>query len=231
MWKLRKAKRITNINKDNTVIFTMKETILKIIMNEAPTATSEYYENKFEVTPKNYLDFAKKDYEPEDNRAIVNAANNIKKGIDCQIDTILTIFDFLQKAKTEKWNFQKKVEFLESLNLTSQKTIKRVLKLKNLIEGEYSLNTKKIIESGLKTLEEFMTETKDCLKNHKDIEFDVSLHKEFNDNYADDFKLALTYKNNEFHISHLGKEILKLTQTDEKYFDFLKQYVKYWRNI
>jgi hypothetical protein len=208
-----------------------KETILKIIINEEPSATSEHYTDKFEVTPKQYFQFARSDLEMSNDKAFNNAAYNIKKGIDCQIDTILTIFDFLQKAKTEKWDYTKKVEFLESLEITSQKTIKRVLKLKNLIEGEYTLNTQKTLDSALKTLEEFLDETKNCIKNLEDFQFDVSLHEEFNDNVADDLMFQLEYKNNEFHISHLNKEILKLTSADEEYFNFLKQYVKYWQNI
>lgn len=209
----------------------MKETILKIIMNETPSATAEHYTEKFEVTPKQYLGFAKLDLEMGNPRGFNNAANNIKKGIDCQIDTILTIFDYLQKTKTEKWNFQKKIEFIESLEITSQKNIKKVLKLKNLVEGEYTLNTQKTLDSAIRTFEYFMDETKKCIKNISDIKFDVSLHKEFNDNSADDLMFELTYKNNEFHISHLNKIILKLTQTDEEYFEFLKKYIVYWQNF
>jgi hypothetical protein len=208
-----------------------KETILKIILNETPSATSEHYTDKFEITPKKYFQFARSDLEMSNEKAFNNAAYNIKKGIDCQIDTILTIFDFLQKAKTEKWDYTKKVEFLESLEITSQKTIKRVLKLKNLIEGEYTLHTQKTLDSALKTLEEFLDETKKCIKNLEDIQFDVSLHPEFNNNSADDWVFELTYKNNDFHISHLNKEILKLTHTDDQYFNFLKKYVEYWQNI
>ena len=62
-----------------------KDKILNIILNEAPSATSEYYEEKFEITPKNYLDFAKKDFILEDNRALVNSSNNIKKGITAML--------------------------------------------------------------------------------------------------------------------------------------------------
>lgn len=208
-----------------------KDKILKIILNEAPNATSEYYEEKYEITPKNFFEYAKKDFEMENEKGFTNAANNIRIGIECQIDTILTIFDFLKKSKTDNWNYETKVEFLEKLNITSQKTIKRVLKLKNLVGTEYKLNSKKTIESALKTFEAFLSETQKCIKQLNEFQFDVSAHPEFNENSSQDWVFELKYKNNEFFIYYLNKEILKLTQDDEKYFDFLKKYVEYWQNI
>ena len=209
----------------------MKETILKIIMNEVPSATSEHYFDKFEVSPKTYFSFAKTDFEQGNDKGYVNATNNIKMGIDCQIDTLLTIFDYMDKANRENWNFQRKVEFLEKLNFTSQKINKSILKLKNMIKPDYKQPEKKSTHIALRVFEDFISETENYIKNLTDFQFDVSLHEQFNNNVADDLMFQLKYKNNDFHIFHLDKEILKITKEDENYFPFFTKYVEYWKNI
>jgi hypothetical protein len=209
----------------------MKDKILKIIMNEAPIATSEHYTEIFEINPKSYLGFGKKDLELGNDRGFVNSANTIKKGVECQIDTLLMIFDFYDKAGINKLNYTAKVELLEKINITTPKIIKSVLKLKNFNEQEYKLPAKDKVEDALKTFEAFLHDTQRYIKRAYDFKFDVSLYPEFNNNSADDLTFELKYKNNEFYIFHLDKEILKISKTDENYWNFMKKYIQYWKNI
>lgn len=200
-------------------------------MNEAPIATSEHYTEIFEINPKSYLGFGKKDLELGNDRGFVNSANTIKKGVECQIDTLLMIFDFYDKAGINKLNYTAKVELLEKINITTPKIIKSVLKLKNFNEQEYKLPAKDKVEDALKTFEAFLHDTQRYIKRAYDFKFDVSLYPEFNNNSADDLTFELKYKNNEFYIFHLDKEILKISKADENYWNFMKKYIQYWKNI
>ena len=47
----------------------------------------EYFD--FEITPKEYLKFAKQDLKDNSDRALVNALSNAKRSIDCLIESTL----------------------------------------------------------------------------------------------------------------------------------------------
>ncbi len=51
----------------------------------------------FEVTPNEFLEFAKQDYKNKDKKGLVGTVTNSKRAIDCQIDWIMSYlgYDYL----------------------------------------------------------------------------------------------------------------------------------------
>jgi len=52
--------------------------------------SSKEEKDSFEISPKTFLDYAKRDLsEGKDERHLVNALSNVKRAIDCQIELII----------------------------------------------------------------------------------------------------------------------------------------------
>lgn len=48
----------------------------------------------FDITPRDFLDFAEKDLEqPNSIHSLVNATSNLKRAIDCQLDSFLILLN------------------------------------------------------------------------------------------------------------------------------------------
>lgn len=48
----------------------------------------------FEVTPEEFLNFAKMDYKDNSKKGLVGAVTNAKRAIDCQIDWIINYLGY-----------------------------------------------------------------------------------------------------------------------------------------
>jgi len=56
------------------------------------------------VQPEDFLLFAKKDYQENDERGLINCLSNVKRAIDCIIDEVLNIYgiDIENESKSLK---------------------------------------------------------------------------------------------------------------------------------
>ena len=55
--------------------------------------------------------------ENQDTRSLVNATGNIKRAIDSQTDMLLFAYGFLDMAKDQRWNFDKKNKLLSEIGI------------------------------------------------------------------------------------------------------------------
>jgi hypothetical protein len=89
------------------------EEILKFIEMENLVKTPTTYtttplEIPFELNYQDYIKFAEEDIKEETNRALVNAISNIKRAIDCRVESLLYIFGIYKIAKKRKLEFSNK---------------------------------------------------------------------------------------------------------------------------
>jgi hypothetical protein len=75
-------------------------------------------EPPFDIKPKDFLNLAQNHLK---NDNLIDAISNIKRCIDCQLDTLLFGFGAHERSKNERWNFPKKSLILEKnrYNFTS----------------------------------------------------------------------------------------------------------------
>ncbi|WP_345974137.1 hypothetical protein [Sulfurimonas sp. HSL3-7] len=112
----------------------------------------EYF--NFQITPKEYLKFAKEDLKDNSNRALINALSNAKRSIDCLIESTLKglSINIENNISPEALNFCNKVlngkdkgimpntlKLFNALGLAPSILITEVRFLRNVIEHEYKL--------------------------------------------------------------------------------------------
>ncbi|MBI3221226.1 MAG: hypothetical protein HYZ44_17080 [Bacteroidetes bacterium] len=117
-----------------------------------PSGGSGNMDNKFDLTPKNFLRFAKQDIQTEDDRGIINSLTNSKRAIDCQTDEALencgfksNDFDPDIKNFVEHFDLTDdipiKLKIIHALNLAPSILISKTRTLRNKLEHFYQKPT------------------------------------------------------------------------------------------
>ncbi len=84
------------------------------------------------VTPKEYLEFADKDLLVNGNHGLVNSLSNAKRAIDCQITNLLSVLGLKTSG-----NIHTKIQRIEDIGILAPRIIKKVNKIRNLLEHEF----------------------------------------------------------------------------------------------
>lgn len=90
----------------------------------------------WDILPSDYVKFAQKDLEGSGKRSIVNALSNIKRALECQIDSLLFALDLTTKSK--KLNVPSKLKLLNDIGVIAPNVLRKVNKYRNEMEHEYS---------------------------------------------------------------------------------------------
>ncbi|RZJ79963.1 MAG: hypothetical protein EOO47_09130 [Flavobacterium sp.] len=117
-----------------------------------PSGGSGDLNSKFDLTPKNFLRFAKQDLQSEDDRGIINSLTNSKRAIDCQTDEALekcgiksNDFDPDIKKFVEHFDLAEeipiKLKIIHALNLAPSILISKTRTIRNKLEHFYQKPT------------------------------------------------------------------------------------------
>ncbi|MGB9939233.1 hypothetical protein [Methanosarcina sp.] len=117
----------------------------------------ETVETDFDITPNEFLNFAKHDFTAKYDHHLVNSLSNVKRAIDSQLDSLLFGFGLSERAK--KWNFPTKIDFLNSIGVVSPGILKKINTKRNLLEHEYRNPTEEEVEDALDVAELFIKYT------------------------------------------------------------------------
>ena len=98
-----------------------------------------------ETSPTEFLLQAEKDFNAEDEAFYLNSITNSKRAILCQMDQILVSFGF----NSLRWNVIKKIEYLNKLGILTPPILRKISKVRNLLEHEYIKPSKEDVELAL----------------------------------------------------------------------------------
>ena len=110
--------------------------------------TTSDIEVPFELTAKDFLDFASDDLKGQSIRDTVNALGNIKRSIDCLFDSLLFAANFLEDSKRERWTFPEKMNFLGEIGIITPYILGRINSARNLLEHEFKKPVRKDVETA-----------------------------------------------------------------------------------
>ena len=113
----------------------------------------------FEICAEDFLEFAKKDFKGQDLRSRVNALGNVKRAIECRIDTLLYNYCLHKKSEKEGWNFPRKIEVLRELGIVAPDVLKKTNKKRNELEHQYVKPAKEDVDDAIGVAELFLSAT------------------------------------------------------------------------
>lgn len=136
----------------------------------------------FEVTPDEFLEFAKQDYKNNDKKGLVGTVTNSKRAIDCQIDWIISylgydylnfneekysslisiIYDLEEDQELNK-DYSLKLRFIQALEIAPTFLISQIRKIRNKLEHEYILPSQEKAKEAIELAELFINATQNKL--------------------------------------------------------------------
>lgn len=116
------------------------------------------FDCQFDISPDEFIGFAKMDIAQGDKHGLVNAMSNAKRAIECQADVTL---DSLAGVELKRRNLPHKLQLLQEMGVVAPRILERVNSLRNLLEHEYELPEKAKAEEAVDIAELFVAA---CLK-------------------------------------------------------------------
>lgn len=118
---------------------------------------------EFEISPNDFLQFAKSDLKEGTRKGLINSLTNCKRAIDCGIDKVLQTFGIdLEKEKDKNFaddiiaefskprsNLAYKLKLIESLGFTTGKFISDIRATRHKLEHHYKYPKIKEIEDSI----------------------------------------------------------------------------------
>lgn len=94
----------------------------------------------FDLTPRDFLDFSEKDLEkPDSTHSLVNATSNLKRAVDCQLDSFLVLLNLDEFYRKKRLGVDRKLGFLEKSGLFRSKSLGKLNRLRNRLEHHYEI--------------------------------------------------------------------------------------------
>ena len=100
---------------------------------------------ELKTSPAEFLSLAEEDFERGGLSALINATTNAKRAIVCQLDQLLISFGY----QSFELNVPKKIERLRALGLLAPSLLRKVVKIRNVLEHEYNTPDLHSVEESL----------------------------------------------------------------------------------
>lgn len=178
--------------------------------------TREDIETHFEISARQFLEYAKQDLTSGYVHHLVNALSNVKRAIDCRADSLLVVLGLSDRAKKEKWNFPAKTETLSRAGIVAPDILRRIVRKRNELEHEYKLPKMQDVQDAIDVAGLFMEYTDRYLVNAM-TEFEV-----LNEEDEDGFRAKLDYEAGRIVLHRVGTKFDKVVASDsDEYLDYL----------
>lgn len=93
---------------------------------------------KFELLPRDFLDFAERDLEaPRSTHTLVNATSNLKRTVDCQLDFLLCTLNLDGFYRSKRLDIDRKLGLLKRAGIFRSRSIEKLNALRNRLEHHY----------------------------------------------------------------------------------------------
>lgn len=196
--------------------------------------------NPFDISARDFLRFAKSDYKENTKKGNINALTNAKRAIDCQIDSVFTIFGIkydeeipkssnkiIELTNFNKTNLAHKLKLIQALDFAPSGLVSKMRTLRNKLEHDYKIPNKEEVKEAIELAELFIK----SIESHVEM---IPDHYIITDKF--NIKSLWNYKNHiDINFCHLKKEIetvfyvenqeigtIMLNQNNEEYYAFIK---------
>jgi hypothetical protein len=185
-------------------------------------------ETPFQIKARQFLRFAEHDLNSEYEHHFINALSNIKRAIDCQVDSLIIGFG-LTNVKRKETDFPAKVALLSALGIASPKILQKINRKRNLLEHEYVNTDKDSVEDALDVATLFLAYTDRFLFNA------LEECEPTNTKTEEGFEIQLDYKKGSLKLWSFDLENKKIEKNvgveSEEYIEYLKLFICLYKLI
>ncbi|GAA0738649.1 hypothetical protein [Clostridium oceanicum] len=100
----------------------------------------------YELTARDYLEFAEEELSKNTQSSLINCISNLKRAMDCQLNTFLYSFNLSKIFNDRNLKFKKKLDFLNATGIFGPRSLARLNTIRNKMEHEYQVPKIKDIE-------------------------------------------------------------------------------------
>ena len=93
----------------------------------------------FELGARDYLKYAELALKSRDSLSLINCVSNLKRAVDCQIDTFFSIINLYDSIKEKNLKVERKLDFIERIGLFSARSLAKLNTIRNKMEHDYSI--------------------------------------------------------------------------------------------
>lgn len=111
---------------------------LELLRNEGSSGRSPKFPN-YELTARDYLQFAEEQLSKNTDSSLINCVSNLKRAMDCQLDTFFYSFNLSKIFNDRNLKFEKKLDFLNAAGIFSPRSLARLNTIRNKMEHEYQI--------------------------------------------------------------------------------------------
>ena len=142
--------------------FELIQKVIDFLKQDETERTGKSYDiidTKFETSPSDYISFAETDIESGLEHRYINALSNAKRALDCQADRILKCIGYFKLSKKKFWGFPKKIELINRLDILAPRILKKINKIRNLMEHDYIKPKEEQVEDFIDVVALFIAST------------------------------------------------------------------------
>jgi hypothetical protein len=115
---------------------------------------------KKNLSPRVYFDFAQADlHDKSTSRSRVNALSNAKRALHYQVDLISRALGIEQLETKKRLDFPHKLDFCKECGISSPSIIRRLNKIRNVVEHDYIIPTITQVQDYMDVVELFLAAT------------------------------------------------------------------------
>lgn len=92
---------------------------------------------EFDFYAYDYLEFAEEELDKNTDASLINCISNLKRAMDCQLDTFLHVFNLHYAINKRNLKFETKLEFLKECGVFNSRSLVRLNTVRNKMEHEY----------------------------------------------------------------------------------------------
>src|SRR5690554_6217384 len=108
-------------------------------MEEDVSFGTGYSFPEFDLYARDYLEFAENQIRLNTIESRINCISNLKRAVDCQIDTFLFTLSLNRVIKKKNLSFKNKLEFIDAIGVCNSNSLIKLNTIRNRIEHEYKV--------------------------------------------------------------------------------------------
>ena len=176
-------------------------------------STRHEIESPFSLNAEDFLEYSEEDIKENNNKNIINSLSNVKRSIENRVDLLLYAFGC---KFSKQLRFPEKLNELNKMGIIAPRILKKINKIRNLLEHQYEIPNKEKVEDALDVAILFIEYTNKFIYEFTD----------YFDGKCNDKLFRIKMKKGMIEINIVGVENLCFNCKDSGFYEWITFYVE-----